>query len=61
MTQTDRQIHYILGLGPNYTKKLLHSKVSLDKAKRQPTEWKKRLANDRSDKGLISKIYTQFI
>ena len=28
--------------------------------KRQPSEWEKRIANETSDKGLISKIYKQF-
>ena len=29
--------------------------------KRQPTEWEKIFANDAANKGLISKIYKQFI
>ena len=29
--------------------------------KRQPTEWEKRFANDVTDKGLVSKIYTQLM
>ena len=29
--------------------------------KRQSTEWEKIFANDATDKGLISKIYKQFI
>ena len=29
--------------------------------KRQPMEWKKIFSNDVTDKGLISKIYKQFI
>ena len=29
--------------------------------KRQPSEWEKRIANETSDKGLISKIYKQLI
>lgn len=28
---------------------------------KQPTEWKKILANNTSDKGLVSKIYREFI
>ena len=28
---------------------------------RQPSEWKKIIANEATDKGLISKIYKQFI
>ena len=31
------------------------------KVKRQPSEWEKIIANETSDKGLISKIYKQFI
>ena len=31
------------------------------KKKRQPTEWEKVVSNDATDKGLISKIYKQFI
>ena len=29
--------------------------------KRQPSEWEKRIANETTDKGLISKIYKQLI
>ena len=29
--------------------------------KRQPSEWKKRIANETTDKGLISKIYKQLM
>ena len=34
---------------------------TIKKMKRQPTEWKKIFANDRSDKILISKIYKSLI
>ena len=34
---------------------------TIQKMKRQPTEWKKIFANDRSDKILISKIYKNLI
>ena len=34
---------------------------TINKMKRQPTEWVKIFANDATDKGLISKIYKQFI
>ena len=40
---------------------LLHSKETIDKVKRQSTEWEKISANDMTDKGLISKIYKQLI
>ena len=45
----------------NQIYKLLHSKGSHGKMKRQLMEWEKILANDVMDKGLISKIYKQFI
>ena len=40
-------------------KSFLTAKETIDKMKRQPTEWKKIFANDMTDKGLISKIYRQ--
>ena len=46
----------------NYTnmKSMLCSKGNHNqKKKRQSTEWKKIFANDETDKGLISKMYTQ--
>ena len=33
------------------------AKETINKTKRQPTEWEKMLANDILDKGLVSKIY----
>ena len=36
-------------------------KETISKVKRQVSEWKKILANETSDKGLISKIYKQLI
>ena len=36
-------------------------KETINKTKRQPTEWKKIFANDISDKGLISKIYKELL
>ena len=41
--------------------KLLHSKETTDKMKRQPTERENIFANDMTDTGLTSKIYKQFI
>ena len=46
-------------MGPNQTYKFLHSKGN--HKKRQSTEWEKSSANDATDRGLISKIYKQFI
>ena len=37
------------------------AKETVHKTKRQPTEWEKIFANDLSDKGLVSKIYKEFI
>ena len=35
------------------------AKETINKTKRQPTEWEKIFANEATDKGLISKIYKQ--
>ena len=35
------------------------AKETINKTKRQPTEWEKIFANDLSDKGLVSKIYEE--
>jgi len=51
-------------MGHNQTDKLLYSKGNPSKKKtpkRQPTEWEKIVSNDVTDKGLISKIFKQFI
>ena len=37
------------------------AKETINKLKRQPSEWKKIFANDASDKRLISKIYKQLM
>ena len=37
------------------------AKVIVNKTQRQPTEWEKIFENDLSDKGLVSKIYKEFI
>ena len=37
------------------------AKETINKMKRQPTEWEKIFANDATDKDLISKIYKQLI
>ena len=37
------------------------AKETINKAKRQPTEWEKIFANESTDKGLISKIYKQLM
>ena len=37
------------------------AKETISKVKRQPSEWKKIIANETTDKGLISQIYKQLI
>ena len=37
------------------------AKETISKVKRQPSKWEKVIANETADKGLISKIYKQFI
>ena len=37
------------------------AKETISKVKRQPSEWEKIIANETTDKRLISKIYKQFI
>ena len=42
-------------------KSFCSAKETVSKVKRQPSEWEKIIANETTDKGLISKIYKQFI
>ena len=37
------------------------AKETISKVKRQPSEWEKIITNEATDKGLISKIYKQFL
>ena len=37
------------------------AKETISKVKRQPPEWENIIANETTDKGLISKIYTELI
>ena len=37
------------------------AKETTSETKRQPTKWEKIFANNAADKGLISKIYRQFM
>ena len=37
------------------------AKETMNKTKRQPSEWEKIFANEATDKGLISKIYKQLM
>ena len=42
-------------------KSFYRAKETISKLKRQPSEWEKIIANETTDKGLISKIYKQLI
>ena len=42
-------------------KRFCIAKETISKVKRQPTEWEKIIANETTDKGLISKTYKQLI
>ena len=39
----------------------MHSKENYKQGERKPSEWEKIIANETTDKGLISKIYKQLI
>ena len=42
-------------------KSLYTAKETINKMKRQPTDWEKIFANDVTNKGLVSKVYKQLI
>ena len=42
-------------------KSLCTAKEIISKVKRQPSDWEKIIANEATDKGLISKIYKQLL
>ena len=42
-------------------KRFCTAKESINKTKRQPSEWEKIFTNEATDKGLISKIYKQLM
>ena len=42
-------------------KRFCTAKETVSKVKRQPSEWEKIIANETTDKGLISKIYKQLV
>ena len=48
-------------MGADKLKSFCTAKETISKVKRQPTEWEKIIANETTDKGLISKIYKQLI
>ena len=46
---------------PMKLKSFCTAKKTINKTKRQPTEWEKIFANEATSKGLISKIYKQLM
>ena len=42
-------------------KRFCTTKETISKVKRQPSDWEKIIANEETDKGLISKIYKQLL
>ena len=48
-------------MGPDQIEKFLTAKETISQVKRQLSEWEKIIANETTDKGLISKIYEQLI
>ena len=48
-------------MGPVEFKSFRTAEETIIKVKRQPSEWEKIMANGTTDKGIISKIYEQFI
>jgi len=48
-------------LGLIKLKSVCTAKETISKVKRQSSEWEKTIANETTDKGLISKIYKQLV
>ena len=46
---------------PRELKSFCTAKETINKMKRQPSEWEKIFANEATDKGVISKIYKQLM
>ena len=44
-------------MGHNELKSFCTAKETINKTKRQPSEWEKVFANEATDKGVISKMY----
>ena len=48
-------------MGPNELKSFCTAKETINKTKRQSSEWEKIFASEATDKGFISKIYRQLM
>ena len=48
-------------MGPNQNISFCIGKETINKTKRESTDWEKIFANDATDKSFISKIYKQLI
>ena len=48
-------------MGPIKLKSFCTANETINKMKRQPSEWEKMIANESTDKGLIPQIYKQFM
>ena len=53
--------HFWIGLFVFLILSFCTAKETINKTKRQPSEWEKIFANEATDKGLISKIYKQLM
>ena len=59
MSSANRVLFLLFQFG--FLKSFCTTKENISKVKRQPSEWEKILANEATDKQLISKIYKQLL
>ena len=48
-------------MGPNKLKNFCTMKETISRVKKEPSEWEKIIANEATDKELISKVYKQLM
>ena len=48
-------------MGPNKLKSFYRAKETINRMKRQPSEWEKAITNEATEKVIISRIYKQLI